>query len=699
DGHWVRRSIDALQVPPAVRDSVLERLRRLGPDARAVCKAVAVVGVPAESGLLATVADLSFERTDNGLCEALGAAVLVEVEPATYGYRHTLAAEAVHSSIHRPELKRLHLRAAVALETQYPTPSARLAHHFREAGHSVRAAECDEAAGDLAVGLHDDAAAVHFFEQALQLAEVDSVTRARLAVKLGRSAQRSLTRHAEAATLLSSVLGDSSVGPCVQGELRHLLGGLLTLAGDASSGRAEQVASLPDLSEDPGLRALAMARLAQPGVAEGDIDEHLHWLSEAHEIAVAQDDPHVTLEVLAAQAVALVRVGDPRGQAVAAKLPKEARSKADRHALTSAAIGLAGGSFHLGHYERAYVLLTDARRRAAEVGSGPYVPALEGLSLLHLWAVGRWDGLEEEARRHASLNGHYPSWAVASLRVSGYLALARGDWDGAESDFAALFNRARVTGVIPATGGAAAGLAWLSLRRGDPDAALTASMRGLDLLARKRVWVWGAEIVPATVASLTTSGRSQAAADLVEQFAAGVRGRDAPLAKAALEWSRGMVARGQGRLDDAAEKLMGAAQRYGRLPRPYEEATTRAQAGELLLEAGDRQGAVQLRRALDGFQHLGASADAARLRLVLRRNSETVPTPWHGGRRGYGQALSPREREVSELVAQGHTNSAIAKLLYLSPRTIEHHVGSVMRKLGVRSRTELAARWASADDR
>jgi len=697
DGHWVRRAVDALQVPPAVRDSVLERLGRLGPDARTVAKAAAVVGLPADEGLLAVVADLSPERTSNGLCEALGTAVLMETGTATYGFRHALATEAVHGSIHRPQRKSFHLRAALALQPQRPTPCARLAYHFREAGLAAKAAEWDEAAGDLAVAGHDDAAAVHFFEAALRLADIASATRVRLAVKLGRSAQLALTRHAEAAAILSAVLVDSSMEPSAKGELRHLLGCLLTLVGDASSGRAEQVASLLDLSDAPGLSALAMARLAQPGVAEGDIDDHLQWLYEAQGLAAAQNDPRVTLEVNVSRAVALVRVGDPRGGSVAAEIPMEARSQTDRHALVWAAIGLAGGSFHLGHYARTEAFLTQALRRVSEVGSEPYMPALEGLSLLHLWAVGRWDGLEEAARRHAELNGHYPSWAIVSLRVSGYLALAKGGWDEAQSAFTALFYRAKMAGVIPGVGGAAAGMTWLALRRDDPDAALAASMRGLDIVAGKRVWVWGAEIVPAAVASLTTSGRNRVAADVVDEFAVGVRDRDAPLATAALDWSRGMVAQSDGRLDDAGELLMSAAEQYGRLPRPYEEATTRAQAGTCLLEAGHRHGVSQLHKALIRFEQLGASADAARLRLDLRRNSVRVPTPWHGGRLGYGQNLSPREREVADLVTRGHTNAAIADRLYLSPRTVEHHVGSVMRKMGVGSRVEVAARWGSAD--
>jgi DNA-binding NarL/FixJ family response regulator len=58
--------------------------------------------------------------------------------------------------------------------------------------------------------------------------------------------------------------------------------------------------------------------------------------------------------------------------------------------------------------------------------------------------------------------------------------------------------------------------------------------------------------------------------------------------------------------------------------------------------------------------------------------------------------LSPQEQAVAELAARGRTNKQIASQLFISPRTVEKHLSSVMRKVGVRSRGELAFRLASA---
>ncbi|MEJ7893397.1 MAG: helix-turn-helix transcriptional regulator [Solirubrobacteraceae bacterium] len=61
-----------------------------------------------------------------------------------------------------------------------------------------------------------------------------------------------------------------------------------------------------------------------------------------------------------------------------------------------------------------------------------------------------------------------------------------------------------------------------------------------------------------------------------------------------------------------------------------------------------------------------------------------------GGRRPYGDALSPREAEVARLAGMGRKNREIAEALFISTRTVETHVASALRKLGARSREALA---------
>ena len=75
---------------------------------------------------------------------------------------------------------------------------------------------------------------------------------------------------------------------------------------------------------------------------------------------------------------------------------------------------------------------------------------------------------------------------------------------------------------------------------------------------------------------------------------------------------------------------------------------------------------------------------ALRSRLGLHDEDVTEATP----------LLTPREREVAQLVADGLTNAELAKRLYISPRTAAVHVSNILRKLGVASRTDVAGALA-----
>jgi DNA-binding NarL/FixJ family response regulator/tetratricopeptide (TPR) repeat protein len=131
----------------------------------------------------------------------------------------------------------------------------------------------------------------------------------------------------------------------------------------------------------------------------------------------------------------------------------------------------------------------------------------------------------------------------------------------------------------------------------------------------------------------------------------------------------------------------------------------RVDAGRALLTAGLAHESAghgdlareRLREAVEVFRECGAGALEAQVIRELRRLGVRVATPAQAGRGGGSYGLSPRELEVAKLVTRGLTNQKIAGELFLSVRTVETHLSRVFTKLGVTSRTGVAAKLARDD--
>jgi DNA-binding CsgD family transcriptional regulator len=121
--------------------------------------------------------------------------------------------------------------------------------------------------------------------------------------------------------------------------------------------------------------------------------------------------------------------------------------------------------------------------------------------------------------------------------------------------------------------------------------------------------------------------------------------------------------------------------------RPYDLARTHLAYGERLRRERRRADCRQhLRFALEGFENVGAATWMERARDELRASGETL-------RRRDGDTaidlLTPRERTIAQLVAQGRTNRDVAAQLFVSVRTVEFHLRNIFAKLDVSSRVEL----------
>jgi DNA-binding CsgD family transcriptional regulator len=140
----------------------------------------------------------------------------------------------------------------------------------------------------------------------------------------------------------------------------------------------------------------------------------------------------------------------------------------------------------------------------------------------------------------------------------------------------------------------------------------------------------------------------------------------------------------RGDLDGALAELEGALVVHDRFGWPFERARTLLALGVVRRRGKQKRPARQaLEQALVLFDGLGARLWVAKTTAELARI---------GGRPPRTGGLTPTERRVAELAAQGRTNREVAGLLFLSAKTVAAHLTSAYAKLGVRSRTELAHR-------
>jgi len=162
------------------------------------------------------------------------------------------------------------------------------------------------------------------------------------------------------------------------------------------------------------------------------------------------------------------------------------------------------------------------------------------------------------------------------------------------------------------------------------------------------------------------------------------RGRELgrPFALATAARGRGLVLAARGDLAGAQAELEKSLVEHDRLGWPFERARTLLALG-IVMRRGKHKRAARdtLQQALAIFDHLGARLWSAKATAELARI---------GGRPAPTGSLTPTERCVAELVADGRTNQQVADQLFLSSKTVAAHLTAVYAKLGVRSRIELS---------
>jgi DNA-binding CsgD family transcriptional regulator len=189
--------------------------------------------------------------------------------------------------------------------------------------------------------------------------------------------------------------------------------------------------------------------------------------------------------------------------------------------------------------------------------------------------------------------------------------------------------------------------------------------------------------IPDEVEALVALGRLDEAGPLVDRLEKQGEALDRPWALAVASRGRGLLVAARGDLDGARLALERALEAHERVAQPFELARTLLVLGQVQRRSKQKRPArTSLGQARDIFSELGAQLWVKRVDAELSRIGGRPPTPL---------GLTATEKQVARLVAEGRTNREVADELFLSPSTVQTNLKRIYRKLGVRSRTELAA--------
>jgi DNA-binding CsgD family transcriptional regulator len=691
DGGMLRRDGDSVEpttfeLPASLSDLVVRRLRHLPTATLELLQITAVLGDAVSLRDVAAVARRPPADVVGQLRDAFDAQLLDEADDRVV-FRHQLVHDAIYQHVPAPARRLLHREAAAAL-------LAAGAGHLAVAEHLILGAE----RGD------DEAVAW------LRAAAWEASTQAPLVTV-------ELLRHAEA--LLPD--GHRDADPVASEVVLALL-------------RAGRVAEAS---------ARAEALLARPHAAEVDTPVRLALLGSlalqnraVELIAVAQASladaalrPSEQVPMLAQLSWARTYTGDPRaGESAAGRALAIAEQADDAAMAVWALTALLVAVGRLGRFDEALAharraaALTDASRDARSLPLNPKL--FLGLTLFDCDLVD-----EARAAYRAALDDEFGSgwWLSDALMADAQASFVLGEWEDAvpaliaggqaaqETDRQLLVAQSLAYRTIVATGrgdlGAATDLAadiadslqgdalsynagilafavaGLKEAQGDPQGAYDVLLRCWRVDAARDNRYYHRSLAPGLVRLGLALGQRDTAAEVASIVAAGV-----PLAPE-VPTVRSLALRCQGLVDGEVEPMIEAVALARQVPLLVEHAGACEDAATVLARGGrHREAADLLAEALERYEQAGADGWARRVRMQLRDLGVRPGPRGSRDRPAHGWAsLTRTEQAVSRLVAEGLTNGAVARRLYISPHTVNTHLRHAFAKLDVPNRVALAA--------
>lgn len=697
DGEWVRRAIEELDVPVGIRDPVRERMSMLDDPEREVLEAAAVLQLPVPPDVLGAVADLPDERLGPALRAAQRSGLLLQRERG-YELIHVLAAQAIYDSLEPTTRRELHRRAAAALQGLSTPPLGQLAHHLYGSDQTEKWIDAAEAAADQAWAAGDDEEVVNLLEPVLREAPLDPRRRFRVAKVLGRSAIYSPRAGEIARQLAALVSGELEASPGEVAEVRLTTGQILSNAGSDPTLMRELATSAFETVELRAHRRIqAVALSSRHHEAGARRDQLLDRLDQAATLVRESIDDEEAMYASALVAEQRLRLGDSRWRDGLSSVVL--RGAPQRLSEALATYYVANGACLSGHYELARRLVrsclsTDDKRTMPPT----LVVVVRALcDEIDFWC-GEWDELDTSLRRNLEAR---MGAAVAHDReqaVLGALTLSRsGPTDDTAQALDAALELADSVGNLDAIAHAAGARARIQTVRDSCqifpglDTYVDAVRSGMVLPSMFRG-------LPAVARLLATGGRADRAQQLVDAMEVSASELETPLAGGGVRHARGHLAAAGRCWQDAADHYLAASRRHDAASMPYEAALAREDAAVAMTAAGSVGAGEPLRTAIGAYDRLGAGWDLDRATGLARRHAISVPARHRAGPRGYGDDLSPREREVAKLAATGQTNREIAEALFLSVHTVNKHLSAALRKLELTSRRQLRGQAESLGD-
>jgi DNA-binding CsgD family transcriptional regulator len=674
-----------LPVSTRLTDAFLRRHGALPERTRRALLLAAASDVGEAAVLARAAALIGADLADLEPAEAAG---LIMLSGGRIEFRHPLARSAIYGDAPRGQRREAHRALADALPDR---DADRRAWHLAEAavGPDDAAASALEQAGARARERSAYAVAAAAFERAARLAPDDG----RRAGLLFAAADTSwLAGLADRAVSLLEEAVVCASDPLLLMRIEHLRGHAATRRGPVMEGYAILVrAAAQGRALDPDRAIVMLAEAVNAAFYAGNAVEMLRAADRTADLVSTDPGGAAAFFATIAQGMALVFAG--RGDIGAGDIRQAVdifaaspSMRTDPRLLAWAAMGALW--LRQGEWGRALIdRALEAARAASALGVLPFLLTHVALDQA---TTDRWAragagyeeaiGLARETSQHTDL-----AFALAGLAR---LEARQGRDDACRAHAAEARALCRELGVHLCEIWTIAALGDLELGLGRPEAALNHYLEQEALL--QKLGIGDADLSPAAemVEAYLRLERPQEAEPRADAFEARARAKGQPWSLARTARCRGLLA-AEGAMERDFEE---AVRLHAHTPDVFEAARTRLAYGARLRRARKRVRArEELRMALDVFDRLGAAPWSDQARTELSATGETArkrdPSTLND--------LTPQELQIGLLLAQGRTTREAAAALFLSPKTIEYHLRNAYRKLGIHSREELAAAFAT----